>query len=417
MTEQKNNFNVNSLLKETSLKITKRDKQNALSVIKKTPLPNTKIEAWKYTRVSKIGKIKFKNNEANIDDISRYIVDDTKYSFIFINGHFSNKHSSKKNPEGVEIKILSKKNEELSNSSLKIKNQIFNAINTFYLNDGLLIDIKPGTKIEKPIQIIHILKGDNIISNFKVIINAGESSDSSFVQGFFSDSGNNNFCNSTSEIKVAKKAKLNLDKIQFESEQSFHINTEQVRQEQESNFKINTFTLNGGIVRNNLNIDVNGQNCETHLNGAYLLKNKQHVDNHSIVDHKVANCSSHELYKGVIDDNSTAVFNGKVFVRKNAQKINAFQSNKNILLSDNASINSKPELEIYADDVKCSHGSTTGELDENSIFYLKTRGLSDKSARNILISAFFQDVINNIENQNVKKYISQLLNDRFEWNI
>ena len=417
MTEQKNNFNLNSLLKETAININKEDKKNAISVIKNTPLPNSKIENWKYTRVSKLGNINFENNKANIDNISRYIIDDTKYSFIFINGHFSNIHSSKKIPVGVEIKVLSKKNNEFVNSSLKIKGEIFNAINTFYLNDGLLIDIKPGTKLEKPIQIIHILKGDNIISNFKVIINAGESSNSSFIQGFFCDSGNNNFCNSTSEIQVAKNAKLNIDKIQSESEQSFHINTEQVKQEQESIFKINTFTLNGGIVRNNLNIHVNGQNCESHLNGAYVLKNNQHVDNHSIVDHKVENCISHELYKGVMDDNSTAVFNGKVFVRKNAQKINAFQSNKNILLSDNASINSKPELEIYADDVKCSHGSTIGELDQNSIFYLKTRGLSDKSARNILISAFFQDVINNIENQNIKGYISQLLNDRFEWNF
>jgi Fe-S cluster assembly protein SufD len=175
--------------------------------------------------------------------------------------------------------------------------------------------------------------------------------------------------------------------------------------------------LNGALVRNNLNIDVNGQNCETHLNGAYLLKNKQHVDNHSIVDHKVPNCESHELYKGVIDDNSTAVFNGKVFVRPDAQKINAFQSNGNVLLSDSASINSKPELEIYADDVKCSHGSTTGQLDEEAVFYLRARGLSEKSARHLMVAAFIGDVLDKITNENVKTFTHNILKERFDWDF
>ena len=136
--------------------------------------------------------------------------------------------------------------------------------------------------------------------------------------------------------------------------------------------------MNGGLVRNNLNIDVKGENCTTNLNGVYQLKGNQHVDNHTVVDHLVPNCESNELYKGIIDEKSTAVFNGKVFVRRNAQKINAFQSNGNVLLSDDATVNSKPELEIYADDVKCSHGSTTGQLDEEAVFYLRARGLSEK---------------------------------------
>jgi len=210
---------------------------------------------------------------------------------------------------------------------------------------------------------------------------------------------------------------LTIDKVQYESEQSFHISTEEVQQAKNSNFTINTFTLNGGIVRNNLHINVNGENCESHLNGAYLLKNKQHVDNHTIVDHKVANCESFELYKGVMDDSSTGVFNGKVFVRKDAQKINAFQSNGNVLLSDNATINSKPELEIYADDVKCSHGSTTGQLDEEAVFYLRARGLSEKSARQLMVSAFIGEVLEKVENQQVLDFIHKVLKDRFDWNL
>ncbi|MEY3425976.1 MAG: Fe-S cluster assembly protein SufD, partial [Bacteroidota bacterium] len=173
--------------------------------------------------------------------------------------------------------------------------------------------------------------------------------------------------------------------------------------------------LDGTLVRNNLNIGVKGVNCTTHLNGIYLLKENQHVDNHTIVDHCAPNCESHELYKGVMDDSSTAVFNGKVFVRKDSQKINAFQSNANVLLSDSATINSKPELEIYADDVKCSHGSTTGQLDDEAIFYLRARGISEKSARHLMVSAFIGDVLGKIENEKVLEFTHSILKDRFDW--
>ena len=193
--------------------------------------------------------------------------------------------------------------------------------------------------------------------------------------------------------------------------------TEQIAQAKDSTFTINTLTLNGTLVRNNLNIEVNGVNCNTHLNGAYLLKENQHVDNHTMVDHKAPHCESNELYKGVIDDKATAVFNGKVFVRKDSQKINAFQSNGNVLLSDNATVNSKPELEIYADDVKCSHGSTTGQLDEEAVFYLRARGISERSARHLMVSAFIVDVLEKIENQQVLDFTHKILKDRFGWDF
>jgi len=176
-------------------------------------------------------------------------------------------------------------------------------------------------------------------------------------------------------------------------------------------------TLDGGFVRNNLNISVDGENCTTNLNGAYLLKDKQHVDNHTVVDHTVPNCNSNELYKGVVDENATASLNGKVFVRKDAQIINAFQSNRNVLLSDNATVNSKPELEIYADDVKCSHGSTTGQLDDDAIYYLQARGLSKRAATQLLVSAFITEVIDHVKNESVKTCIYNRLNERFGWDI
>jgi Fe-S cluster assembly protein SufD len=217
-------------------------------------------------------------------------------------------------------------------------------------------------------------------------------------------------------ISIEDGAHLSMTKVQTECNQNYHIASENVNQAQNSNFTINTLTLGGELVRNNLNISVNGQNCETNLNSAYILKDNQHVDNHTLVDHRVPNCVSNELYKGVIDGKATAVFNGKVFVRKDAQKINAFQSNGNVLLSDSASVNSKPELEIYADDVKCSHGSTTGQLDEKAVFYLRSRGLSEKQAREMLVQAFVGDVLEQLD-EPIRDFVNQVLEKRFGWNL
>jgi len=412
-----NKVNFTKALEPTSISVKKSDVEQAHQTLENTPLPTTRVEAWKYTRLTKIDKVDFQNIPAAITTIAPYKIVDSACTFVFVNGHFSTELSSREVPTGVTIELLSEIKEDLAPSTLKLEGEIFNATNTAHLTDGLRINITAKTVVETPIQIIHILKGDHVISNFKTIVKAEKFSKSSIVQGFFAESGDANFCNNVTEISVEDNAFLTIDKIQYESEQSFHINTEEVQQDKNSNFTINTFTLNGGIVRNNLHVNVNGQNCVTNLNGVYLLKNKQHVDNHSIVDHKVPNCESFELYKGVIDDNSTAVFNGKVFVRKDAQKINAFQSNGNVLLSDNATINSKPELEIYADDVKCSHGSTTGQLDEEAVFYLRARGLSEKSARHLMVSAFIGEVLEKVENEEVLEFIHAILKERFDFSI
>ncbi|NNE56348.1 MAG: Fe-S cluster assembly protein SufD [Flavobacteriales bacterium] len=194
------------------------------------------------------------------------------------------------------------------------------------------------------------------------------------------------------EIKIGKNARLHLDNIQAKEEADFLLTNINACQADDSFFHINTITESGGWVRNDLNIKVGGKNCETHLFGTYLLRNSQHVDNHTVVDHLEPHCMSNEKYKGILYDKSTGVFNGKVFVRQDAQKTNAFQQNANILMSDDATMNSKPELEIYADDVKCSHGSTTGQFDEEAIFYLKARGLSDATARDMLVEAFVSDI-------------------------
>lgn len=421
VTEQKktlmNSSTIWNQLEQTELRIDSEDKTKALRVLNETPMPTTRTEAWKYTRVSKIGKIEFSNKDAQLSSIDKYIIDETATKLVFINGHLSEEFSSEEFQDELNITLLSQE-QDVAPSILNLEDEIFHSLNTAFLTDGVQIEIADNAKVERTIQIIHVLKGESVISNFKTIIKAGESSEANIIQGFFTEGeGTSNFCNSTSEIFVGENAVLTLDKVQYENESTFHISTEQIEQAKNSIFTINTSTLNGGLVRNNINIDVNGENCTSNMNGVYLLKNKQHVDNHTIMNHKVAHCESNELYKGVIDDKATAVFNGKVYVRPDAQKINAFQSNGNVLLSDNATVNSKPELEIYADDVKCSHGSTTGQLDDEAIFYLQARGLSKKSAHKLMVSAFIGEALDKTKNENVRGYIDRLLLERFGWDF
>lgn len=406
-----NTLNFIANLEATRLPLSENALSAALETLENASLPSTRVEAWKYTRVAKLGKINFTNT---IAETTLKTVVDSPYTYVFVNGHFSEDLSSKEMPNGIQISAFS------SMESIPVETKefdIFSAVNAAHMHDGLSINIDKNTVVEQPIQVIHILKGAQQLANFALRVDAGDFSNATIVQGFFAEDATDCFANITSEINVGVNASITLEKVQDEAAGSFHIGTDTVSQDKDSTFTINTMTLNGSLVRNNLNIAVNGQNCTTNLNGGYILKDKQHVDNHTVVDHKVANCNSNELYKGVMDDSSTAVFNGKVFVRKDAQKINAFQSNRNVLLSDSATANSKPELEIYADDVKCSHGSTTGQLDEEAIYYLRARGLSKRAATQLLVSAFISEVISEIETEDVTAYVYRRLQERFGWNI
>lgn len=394
-------------------------RKSAISVLENTSFPTTRTEAWKYTRVAKIRNAQLSVQSTTLPK-NNHVIDESAVSLVFVNGHFSPELSSGSYPDGLKILALSQMDEQerfVLGQQLPLEGEIFNAFNTAYATDGIYIHISAKMQIERPIEITHIATGKNVLSNIRNSIVCEAFSKAHIIQQFTSEQATGCFTNTITEIAVAPNASLTIDKLQQENDSCFHISTEEVQQAKDSNFTINTITLNGGLVRNNLHIAVNGQNCETTLNGGYILKGQQHVDNHTIVDHKVAHCVSNELYKGVIDGKATAVFNGKVYVRQHAQKINAFQSNANVLLSDDATVNSKPELEIYADDVKCSHGSTTGQLDEEAIFYLRARGISEKAARQLMVGAFVGEVIKKIENEAVISAIHNVLRKRFDWVI
>jgi Fe-S cluster assembly protein SufD len=393
-------------------------RKEAMELIQWLDFPTSKAEYWKYTRVNKIIKGDYKisapENEIEID-----LSVPTKNCIVLINGYFSEELSFFDKTEGIEFSSLSyaKKSSSILKekfNSLVKKDEIFADINTAYHQDGAFMHIAKNVQSDEPYYILNLVDDSNIMSNPRNFIFVEQGANAKAVLKTINTGNTGSFTNMVSEIFVDKNAHFEINKIQDEAEDSFQIATEQVVQADDSTFKINTFTLNGSIVRNNLNIDSLGKNTMTYLNGLYPLKGKQHVDNHTYLLHREPNGESHELYKGIIGDSSTGVFNGKVFVHREAQKTNAFQSNANIVMTDTATINSKPELEIYADDVKCSHGSTTGQLDEEALFYLRARGLSKDSARAVLVNAFASDVIDQIGVEAVKVEIEKYIDDNYQ---
>jgi Fe-S cluster assembly protein SufD len=225
------------------------------------------------------------------------------------------------------------------------------------------------------------------------------------------------FTNEVMEMVVEEDAMVEYYKIQHDAGHANQVSTTHIRQTGKSYVHAVTISLNGAMIRNNLNIVLEAERCEAHLYGLYFLHGKSHIDNHTVVDNVKPNCFSNELYKGIINDQATAVFNGKIFVQPQAQKTNAYQSNKNILLSDTASVNTKPQLEIFADDVKCSHGCTVGRLDEEGLFYLRSRGISEKIARSLLVHAYAIDILEHIKLAPIRMYVDQLISERLEFDI
>lgn len=405
--------NINSFLENLAPSTIALNSESASKLAASIELPTTRNEKWKYTRLGKIKRGSYVSPASNeVENLDSYKFVDCPTA-VFINGVYQSSLSTISEAD-VEITPYSENN-KLVDEDID-ENDPFQAINVAYLTGGLDITVKKSTVMSAPIHILNITTQDNINANLRITINSEENSQGTFILSNFGSSSGA-FTNLYLKANLAQNAHLNIDKLQYDSEENYTISNELIHQHRDSVFTINTFTLNGALVRNNLNISVDGENCETNLYGAYILKGSQHVDNHTVVDQMKPNCESNELYKGVMDDKSTGVFNGKVFVRKDAQKVNAFQSNGNVLLSDDANVNSKPELEIYADDVKCSHGSTTGQLDEEAVFYLRSRGISENSARQLLVTAFIEDTFEHVKNEEIVEFIHGLIKDRFGWQI
>ena len=370
--------------------------------------PTTRSERFKYTRLAKLANATFTRPET-IDPTQAEEAKVLADAYTIVVNH-KNITLPQNLPAGVEISLISATQIPFQSASYK---DIFGALNVLYAQYGISINIAPNITLDKPIQLIQINSGGKFF--YRYHLNFGRNSEASVYVVSKQHAQTTGFAHTHFQYEIAQDARIKIFKIQDTSLNHFDFNEDRGFQAAQSHFEINTITLNGSFVRNDAQVIIQGEHAQTYLNGAYWLKEEQHVANYTTIDHQVANCESFETYKGVARDKATAVFNGKVFVRKDAQKTNAYQSNANVLLSENASVNSKPELEIYADDVKCSHGSTTGQLDENALFYLRARGLSEATAKNLLLQAFMEDVLQYLKNEEVLAYIHKRIAQRFNW--
>ena len=385
--------------------------------------PNKKLENWKYTSLKNLLKNDFIvlpeiNNLLEFKDIKKYLIDDIdSYKIIFVDGKYSS-HLSDTTHEGMDICILSA---ALSQSKYELLvenyfNKIANddgitSLNTAFSSEGAFIHIPKNKFVDKPIQIIHFSTGNESSLMFQPrnLIIVDENSQVQIIERHQSLSENKVFTNSVTEIYADKKSIIDYYKIQNDNLQASLIDSTYVDQQRNSSFTMHTFSFGNELVRNNLNISQNDQFIETTIKGVTIIGDKQHVDHNTLINHNKPNCNSHQDYKGIYDDKSTGVFNGQVMVKKVAQKTNAFQSNNNVLLSDQATINAKPQLEIYADDVKCSHGCTVGQLDKNALFYLKSRGIPEKEATALLMYGFANNILESVKIPEIKTRINHII--------
>lgn len=396
-------------------------RQKAFDSFVKEGIPTSKHEEWKYADFTKVLKSDFNllNSELTEADIKPFLFDAWDGNLIVVvNGYYSAKLSKIVSPEAeVKIKNFSDAKDSLTdkiNQFADAKNNPFSSLSAAVATSGVYVEVPANKVVEKPILILNICdkRANSILAQPRNFISIGANAQVKIVEAFYSLGSLDSFTNAYTEIYAGKDSVSELYKLQLEDSAASLVDTTQVFQEGKSTFTCTTITLSGNMVRNNLNLVLNGEYCEGNMNGLYMLKDNTLVDNHTSVDHAFPNSLSNEMYKGILDDKSTGVFNGKIFVRKDAQKTNAYQSNKNLLLSDEATINTKPQLEIWANDVKCSHGATTGKLDKDMLFYLRARGISEKSAKAILMNAFAHDVLDTISLDSVKEYLNKIISER-----
>lgn len=388
-------------------------KKKSFNMLIKNGLPTLKNEEWKYTNVQFLNKIPFTFERISYitqkaDNLIRSIINklSQKNYLVFFNGKFLEEYSKieHENIEIINFKLDSNSLNPLIISSFnKLDNtdSFFSLMNTIIVESGIFINVPKNNQIDKPINLINILSSEekNIITSTRTIINISPNSMLDLIIYNYSDNKSSVLNTAVNDISLNEGAQLNLLLYQNEDKNTITFTKTNVNLEKESNLITDTITFSRGFTRNDLNVNLTGEFSKARFYGLYIGKDKSFIDNHTRVEHKVAKCQSDEFYKGIIDDSSHCVFNGKIIVSQEAQKTNAYQSNKNILLSENGIINTKPQLEIYADDVKCSHGATVGNIEKDAIFYLKSRGIDEFTAKNLLLKAFAIDIINKIHNQ------------------
>ena len=399
-------------------------RSNAFDHFEQHGFPTKKDEEWKYTPLNSVLKHDYNvlsetENDIELAAVKKYFLHEIdSYKIVFIDGVYSS-FLSETSHDGYDICLLSsalKKPkykmvvDHYFDTLAKEKSSI-TSLNTAFSKEGAYINIPKNTVVPKPIQIIHFSTGSEaeLLLQPRNLIVVGENSHLQIIERHQSLSSNVVLTNCVTEIFANKNAIIDYYKVQNDEKSASLIDNTYVQQQQHSHVSVNTFSFGGNLTRNNLEFFQEGEHIDSTLNGITIIGDKQLVDNHTLVMHKFPNCESHELYKGIYFDKSTGVFNGKVIVLKEAQKTNAFQQNNNIIIDDGATINAKPQLEIFADDVKCSHGCTIGQLNSDALFYMRSRGIPEKEANGLLLYAFANDALNKIKIPELKTRITKLI--------
>ena len=403
------------------------ERKSAFALFKEKGFPTVKNEEWKYTSLNRFLTADYQlitscaagtlQPPAMPDDIKS--IDCCRA--VFVNGVFIPSLSDEL-PEGVTLLdgAAALGDPAFADKFLKIAQDESNpilALNTAFFRNFYFLNIAKGKVIEKPIYFLHTYTADTpAFIPYRIFISAERTSQASLIETFYSDTEEAPiFVSYVTEQFVDEAAVLNTNIINNLTENISFVEFRETQQQQNSVFHDMNISFPGAaLIRNNIHCRIQGQNAEANLWGIYLSGKQQLVDNHTIADHQVPNCVSNEHYKGILLDKSHGVFSGRIIVRKDAQKTNAFQQNNNLLLTDQAIANSKPQLEIFADDVKCSHGSTFGQLDQEAMFYLKTRGISEETANKIMIEAFAYDVLSRIEIESLRGHITDLIHKYLE---
>ena len=393
--------------------------------------PTKKLESWKYTSLNSILKedfTLFNTNEKAIEfaDVKQYFLNDVDtYKIVFVDGKYSS-FLSETTHDGIDVCLLSsaltrtKHKPVIENYFNKIaKQDNMTALNTAFASEGAFIYIPKNVEVEKPIQIIYFSTGsvDAALLQPRNLVVTEENAHVQIIERHQNLSKNAVLTNAVTEIFTGKNATVDFYKIQNDTDTSSLVDNTYVNQKTGSVCSMHTFSFGGKIVRNNLNFYQNGEHMDSVLKGVTILEGKQHVDHHTLVHHIEPNCESHQDYKGIYDGRSTGVFNGKVIVNKEAQKTNAYQQNNNVLVSDKATVNAKPQLEIFADDVKCSHGCTIGQLNNDALFYMQQRGIPKKEAKALLMYAFSNTVLESVKIPQLKARINKLIAQKLGVNL
>ncbi|MBI3823710.1 MAG: Fe-S cluster assembly protein SufD [Planctomycetes bacterium] len=380
------------------------------------PLPTTRAEDWRFTSIAPLLEMPFdlptelRKSVRIADEVlgggheKLPLAVSGSMRLTFVNGRLARSLSVAAKPDiyAHTLDLLKVDVPELGQIAAE-KENVFTALNTSLLSDGAVIVVPDGKVVEYPIEIVYLSRpGDkSCVGSPRSLVRIGKNAQALVIERFLGE--RTYFTNAVTEIAVGAGAVLNHVKIQDESATAYHIANTQIVMAARSNFTTHYLSLGGALVRNEVRVRFDGEHAEATVNGLYLASGKQHIDNFTVIDHAQPNCASHELYKGILDDKAHGVFNGKILVRKDAQKTDAKQTNKVLLLSDDATINTKPQLEIFADDVKCTHGATIGQLDAAQLFYLQSRGIPLDAARRLLTFAFANDIVNRVRIEAIRE--------------